>query len=80
MRKDAYRKPNTGAWQALKDDWNDGMDIDISASFYVGDAAGRRTDHSDSDKAFAQALGLPFFNETQFFLSNERVPSMDASE
>jgi hypothetical protein len=36
-------------------------------SFYVGDAAGRPGDHSDSDRKMAQAAGLPFFTETEFF-------------
>ena len=40
---------------------------DLSVSFFVGDAAGRDGDFSDSDKAFAEAVGLRFFNETQFF-------------
>lgn len=31
-----------------------------SGSFYVGDAAGRPGDWSDRDKAFAQALSIPF--------------------
>lgn len=31
-----------------------------AGSFFVGDAAGRPGDHSDSDRVFAEALGLPF--------------------
>lgn len=39
----------------------------LSASFFVGDAAGREDDFSDSDKKFAEAVGLEFFTETDFF-------------
>ena len=40
---------------------------DLSLSFFVGDAAGRKGDFSDSDKKFAEAVGVRFFNETEFF-------------
>lgn len=34
---------------------------DVKSSYFVGDAAGRSGDHSDGDKGFAKAVGLPFF-------------------
>ena len=40
---------------------------DVKQSFYVGDAAGRRGDHSDADSNFAEGVGLQFYDETQFF-------------
>ena len=70
--KDHFRKPSTGCWDYLVRTLPVGAAVDLSASFFVGDAAGRMGDHSDSDKAFAEAVGLPFFNEKAFFL--ERHP------
>lgn len=34
----------------------------------MGDAAGRKNDHGDSDLMFAKALNLPFFNDKEFFM------------
>ena len=72
LAKDHFRKPSTGCWDYLVRTLPVGAAVDLSASFFVGDAAGRMGDHSDSDKAFAEAVGLPFFNEKAFFL--ERHP------
>lgn len=65
--KDEYRKPATGAWTFLVNEGNDNVKPDLSSSFFVGDAAGRPKDHSDSDKAFAKAVGISFYTETEFF-------------
>lgn len=35
-----YRKPATGMWNAMKKR-NDDVEVDVAASFFVGDAAGR---------------------------------------
>jgi bifunctional polynucleotide phosphatase/kinase len=57
-----YRKPATGMWSLLEDN-NANVEIDLEKSFYVGDAAGRPDDFSDSDLKFAlnvgQERGLP---------------------
>ena len=66
--KDDFRKPQVGAWAHFCATLNGGRAVDRAASFFVGDAAGRPHDHSDSDRAFAAAAGLPFFDEKDFFL------------
>ena len=56
--QDNYRKPRTGMWQAMLEDYDlDGEEkVDLKESFYVGDAAGRaktdsrRKDHACSDR------------------------------
>lgn len=56
--QDRYRKPRTGMWEALLDDYDLQTDaaVDMSNSFYIGDAAGRektdkrRKDHATSDR------------------------------
>lgn len=74
--KDEYRKPSTKAWGALAS--HDGAEPDMKCSFFVGDAAGRKAatgrkrDFSDSDLRFAEALGLTFFTETDFFKDGKR--------
>lgn len=56
-------------------------DIDIvgaveeQASFFVGDAAGRVGDHSDTDRKWAINVGIPFFTPEEYFL-NEKVQKM----
>ncbi|ANB13879.1 Tpp1p [Sugiyamaella lignohabitans] len=64
---DKYRKPLTGMWEALQADLAPVYSVDIEKSFFVGDAAGRRSDFSDSDLKFAQAVGLRFFTPEKFF-------------
>jgi bifunctional polynucleotide phosphatase/kinase len=54
------RKPSVGMWWMLTRD-NDDVEIDMSKSFYVGDAAGRKGDFSNSDLKFALNLGLKFY-------------------
>ena len=57
---------------------NDNIPIDLKSSFFVGDDAGtvgckclmssgRPKDDSDSDKKFAEAVGIQFYNEVQYF-------------
>lgn len=48
---DQYKRPN----------------IDMEASFYVGDAMGRHQDWSDSDKLFAMNCGLPWKTPEEIF-------------
>ena len=67
--KDAYRKPGTAAWAFFTNQCNADVPVDLAASFFVGDAAGRKGDHSDCDLGFARNCGLPFFDEKTFFES-----------
>ncbi|XP_050911282.1 polynucleotide 3'-phosphatase ZDP isoform X2 [Lathyrus oleraceus] len=51
---DPFRKPKPGMWQLMEKHFNSGITIDMNQSFYVGDAAGRKKDHSDADIKFAE--------------------------
>lgn len=64
---DPYRKPGTGMWEFLERHKNAGQRVDRSKSFFVGDAAGRPRDHSDSDLKLAEAVGVKFYNEKEVF-------------
>lgn len=64
---DPYRKPNPGMWWLMAQHFNSGIEIDMDRSFYVGDAAGREKDHSDSDIKFAKAIGLKFHVPEEYF-------------
>lgn len=66
---DIFRKPEIGMWEELlKELGHYGCQVDLQKSFFVGDAAGRKNDFSNSDKMFAQGIGLKFFTPQQFFL------------
>jgi bifunctional polynucleotide phosphatase/kinase len=54
-----YRKPYPGFLKLFKLD------------FYVGDAAGRKNDHSNSDAAFAINAGINFYTPEHFFLNEK---------
>lgn len=71
-KHDPFRKPETGMWfELLKDvEEKHGCQVDLEKSFYVGDAAGRKNDFSDSDREMAKALKLKFFTPEEFFVNN----------
>lgn len=48
---DEFRKPATGMWDAYVSKFSTGIDIDLGQSVYVGDAAGRASDHNDTDRS-----------------------------
>lgn len=59
---DIYRKPNIGMWHVFRQ-----MVPDIKSAFYSGNNGGRSSDKSDSDKIFAQNIGIPFYFPEQIF-------------
>ncbi|KAJ8280237.1 hypothetical protein GJAV_G00052180 [Gymnothorax javanicus] len=78
-----YRKPVTGMWDHLCEKANDGVAVDKSQSFFVGDAAGRpvnwapgkkKKDFSCSDRLFALNIGIPFHTPEEFFLGWKSAP------
>lgn len=48
FEKDCHRKPMIGMWELFKE--VSGAEVDLQASYYVGDAAGRMGDHADTDR------------------------------
>ena len=52
---DAFRKPETGMWNFFLEE-STKNEIDRESSFFVGDAAGRSGDFSDSDKCLLDSF------------------------
>lgn len=47
---DEFRKPRLGMWHEFLKDYNlEPARVDLTQSFFVGDAAGRENDHSQVD-------------------------------
>ncbi|KAG8002206.1 Bifunctional polynucleotide phosphatase/kinase [Nibea albiflora] len=78
-----YRKPVMGMWNHLCEKANDGVAVDQTQSFYVGDAAGRpenwapgkkKKDFSCSDRLFALNIGLQFHTPEEYFLGWKSAP------
>ncbi|KAG2453127.1 hypothetical protein HYH02_002455 [Chlamydomonas schloesseri] len=57
---DHYRKPERGMWDFFVSRFNGGVAPDHAKSFFVGDAAGRTADFADTDKGFAENVGIGF--------------------
>ncbi|KAL4900573.1 hypothetical protein BDW74DRAFT_170757 [Aspergillus multicolor] len=76
---DEYRKPRAGMWREFIAD-NDlyVSGFDSSASIFVGDAAGRPTDHSAVDRGFASNAHIPFKTPEEFFLGAAPEPAVES--
>ncbi|OAL70642.1 polynucleotide kinase 3'-phosphatase [Trichophyton violaceum] len=85
---DEYRKPRMGMWREMvKDlglDMSDDVDdqeasrpiktLDLESSIFVGDAAGRKGDHSCCDRNFAANVGIQFKTPEEFFRDEPPAP------
>jgi len=86
-KQSIYRKPATGMWNYLVNQANDGIAVDMSSSFYCGDAAGReakwapgkKKDHSSADRFMAENLGLTFYTPEEYFLAQRPVAYKEPS-
>ena len=82
---DIYRKPRPGLWRLLAEEFNDNLPIDLTNSFFVGDAAGRKkqlnnkSDHSSADLLFAANSCIPFLTPERF-LSDVKPKSWDSTK
>ncbi|KCV73297.1 hypothetical protein H696_00837 [Fonticula alba] len=78
LSRDGYRKPCRGMWLHFVARMADtyGLEIDQERSFFVGDAAGRPSDHSAADRLFAANNGLPFFLPEEIFFGTPVVPEL----
>ncbi|ESW97430.1 hypothetical protein KL918_001043 [Ogataea parapolymorpha] len=73
-----FRKPNTGMFSQFLEDYQLTEEmLDRDNSFFVGDAAGRPGDFSDSDLKFAENLKLQFYSPEEYFPSMKHVTNED---
>lgn len=83
IENNIYRKPIVGWWEYIVD--NVGGKLG-KKSFYVGDAAGRKGDHADSDYKFALNWDVAFYTPEEFFLGKDskekslRYPDLEGFE
>lgn len=68
--KGVYRKPCIGMWETMLKSMNG---INTKESFYVGDAAGRPKDFSDSDIKFAINIGIKFMVPEEIFYGKKVI-------
>ncbi|KAI9676783.1 MAG: hypothetical protein M1829_002878 [Trizodia sp. TS-e1964] len=74
-----YRKPRTGMWSEMLGDLDldERGSIDMAASFFVGDAAGRPSeggkgkDFSCSDRDLAANIGINFLTPEEYFTKED---------
>lgn len=70
--KNRWRKPMTGMWEDCVA--RSGGAINLGASFYVGDAAGRPRDFSAGDAKFAKNIGVRFYTPEMYFADEAEEP------
>jgi len=68
FKDDRYRKPMISSWDFIKEKFKN-LNISNSNITYVGDAAGREGDHSDTDLKFALNCNFKFNTPEKFFCS-----------
>lgn len=75
---DYYRKPLTGSFYKIYEYFKKHFKkIDMKDSIFIGDAAGRRGDHSWSDRFYASNCGISFQTPEQYFLhQTEELPEL----
>jgi bifunctional polynucleotide phosphatase/kinase len=79
--RDEY-KPNLVIFDTLVESNFERNQIDKSKSFFVGDALGRKNDFADSDKVFAENIGISWMSPEQMFIStnnNDNKPVFPTS-
>lgn len=76
---DFNRKPCVGMWEFLEEmlTTKHKINVDRSASLYVGDMAGRKGDYSASDLLFAMNLGIDFQVPEVFYDVEESSDSVE---
>ena len=74
--KNIYHKPNIGMWNIFLHYYKEyikyfdirGHSLDISLSFFVGNKAGRSNDRGNTDRDFANNIGMPFYTPEDIFI------------
>ncbi|RWS05930.1 bifunctional polynucleotide phosphatase/kinase-like protein [Dinothrombium tinctorium] len=81
VRDNIFRKPRPGMFYLLENEFNEGVEIDLSSSFYIGDAAGRKTnlvkDHSCADILFALNNNFKWFQVPEDFVAKRQMPTVE---
>lgn len=65
-QKDKFRKPNPTMWNFMIHKHKKNNKLNLKECFYVGDAAGRSNDFSNSDLIFAKNIGIKFYTPEDF--------------
>lgn len=69
--KNEYRKPLGGIWEVVTSEYNESVEPNKAESFFCGDAAGRKKDHSICDRLFALNLDIGFKTPEEFFMGQK---------
>ncbi len=83
IKDDRFRKPLPASWDYIKTNFFQSVDtqhfISNKKIYFVGDAFGRPSDHSDTDVKYAENCGFKFKTPEVFFKFNNDSSSKDGT-
>lgn len=68
----SFHKPSRKMWDTMVAKLNQGVEVDLTQSFFVGDSADLEDTQGGVDRRFADGIGIKFYTPTEYFGSSNQ--------